>query len=54
MGTVDDYLAELDPGDRRPSVERIYTVAQEVFPRRSRASATGCRRSCIAESRWSR
>ncbi|MBZ2195081.1 iron chaperone [Occultella gossypii] len=31
MGTVDDLLAGLDPGDR-PSVERIYEIAREQVP----------------------
>ncbi|MET0672622.1 MAG: DUF1801 domain-containing protein [Microbacterium pygmaeum] len=31
MGTVDDYLAGLEPGDRGP-IEHIYAIAREVVP----------------------
>ena len=50
MGTVDDYLAELDPADR-DAIERVYAVARERCPMPSRARATGCRRWCTAASR---
>lgn len=31
MGTIDDYLAELDPADRE-AVERVYDIARKVVP----------------------
>ncbi|WP_345800070.1 DUF1801 domain-containing protein [Microbacterium sp. AZCO] len=31
MGTVDDYLAELDPADRA-AVEHVYDLAREIAP----------------------
>ena len=31
MGTVDDYLAELDPADRA-AIDRVYALAREVVP----------------------
>lgn len=31
MGTVDDYLAELDPADRA-AVERVYAIARDEVP----------------------
>ena len=46
MGTVDDYLAELDPADR--AVDRAHLRRSRARSCRmpSRARATGCRRSC--------
>ena len=31
MGTVDDYLRELDPADR-PVIDRVYALAREEVP----------------------
>ena len=31
MGTVDDYLAELEPADRA-AIERVYAIAREEVP----------------------
>ena len=31
MGTVDDYLAELEPADRS-AIERVYAIAREIVP----------------------
>lgn len=31
MGTVDDYLAELEPADR-DSIARVYAIARELVP----------------------
>lgn len=31
MGTIDDYLADLDD-DSRAAIDRVYTIAREVVP----------------------
>ena len=40
MGTVDEYLAALEPGDRT-AVEHLYTLAQEVVPEAEQGKGYG-------------
>jgi uncharacterized protein YdhG (YjbR/CyaY superfamily) len=40
MGTVDDYLTDLDPSDRRV-IERVYAVAREEVPEAEQGTGYG-------------
>ncbi|BDV31508.1 iron chaperone [Microbacterium terricola] len=40
MGTIDDYLADLDPDDRE-AVERVYDIAREVVPEAEQGKGYG-------------
>ena len=40
MGTVDDYLAELDPEDRAV-IERVYAVARDEVPEAEQGTGYG-------------
>ena len=51
MGTVDDYLDELDAGRPRGHRTCVRPRARRGARMPSRARDTGCRRSCIAASR---
>ena len=50
MGTVDDYLGELEPEDRE-AIGRLYALAREEAPGAEQGKGTGCLRWCIAASR---
>jgi uncharacterized protein YdhG (YjbR/CyaY superfamily) len=40
MGTVDDYLADLEPSDRE-AVERVYAIARDVVPEAAQGKGYG-------------
>ncbi|NDZ94250.1 DUF1801 domain-containing protein [Streptomyces sp. SID6673] len=40
MGTVDDYLAGLDPDDR-DAIERVYSIARELVPDTEQGTSYG-------------